>query len=343
MNVLSLNLGSSSLKYAVHADAQGTLQCKLARELPTSSQAGEAARTARQAIADAVRELGSIEAVGYRIVFGGPHEAPVRVTDELVELLESLQSFDPLHAPGALAVMREAEKILPDAAHVACFDTAFFRDLPATARALPIASSDPILRRYGFHGLSYEYVVRTLGEKLEKHCIIAHLGNGASIAALLDGRPVYSTMAFSPLSGIIMSTRPGDLDPGVLLFLLEREQISVRQLREMLENGSGLRALSGGEADIQKLCERSDERAEFTIDMFVRCASRAIGALAIELGGIDMLVFTGGIGAHNERVRCDIVRRVASLNQDLAVQVVETDENLIIAHHTAQLAFKQTV
>jgi acetate kinase len=338
MNVLSLNLGSSSLKFAVHAVSGGTFERVIDRDLTTSAQPQAAGKAARQAIGDVLRAVGTVEAAGHRIVFGGNDDAPQPVTEELIHRLESLQSLDPLHAPGALAVLRKTRSALPDAVHVACFDTAFFHDLPKAGRVLPIPFGDLLLRRYGFHGLSYEYVARTLRENLKTRTIFAHLGNGASLAALLDGKPIASTMAFSPLSGIVMSTRPGDLDPGVLLYLLECHKLSVPQLREMLENESGLRALSGGEPDIQKLCERSDSSATFAVEMFVRSVSKAIGAFAVELGGLDMLVFTGGVGTHNAPVRTEILERVTFLNRALAVQVIPTDENLMIAHHTSRVA-----
>jgi acetate kinase len=256
------------------------------------------------------------------------------VTVELLKELESLQSLDPLHMPRAIAAIRQALAVLPDAVQVACFDTAFFHNMPRDARTLPIPSADPLLRGYGFHGLSYEYVCRALGPNLRPRTIAAHLGNGASVAAIFDGKPVASTMAFSPLSGIIMSTRPGDLDPGVLLYLLERDNLSVPQMRDMLETQSGLRAISGGESDVRVLCERSDDAAVFAVQMFVRSVARAIAAHAVDLGGVDLLVFTGGIGTHNDRVRKMILARLAFLQPAAAVEVLETDENLIVAAHT---------
>ena len=336
MNVLSLNLGSSSLKYAVHLFSAENPHQLMARNVSTSAQPHDACGVTRKAIAEVIGEVGRVDAVGHRLVFGGKDDAPAMVTQELFDRLTALQSLDPLHAPGALAVLREAHAALPDAVHVACFDTAFFRDLPKCARILPIRPGDALLRRYGFHGLSYESVQHSLGAELQPRTIVAHLGNGSSVAAIRDGHSVNTTMAFSPLSGVIMSTRPGDLDPGVLLYLLERSRYSVQRLREMLETQSGVRALSGGEGDLQKLCERSDADAKFAIEMFVRSVARAIGALATELGGVDMLVFTGGIGEHNVRVRAEICAQVNFLNPNVTVRVVESDENLMIARHAAR-------
>lgn len=338
MKVLSLNLGSSSLKYAVHECSADAAQLLFERDVETSSQPQAASVATMRAVADAVESASAIDAVGHRIVFGGEEDAPARVTPELLLHLESLQSLDPLHVPGSLAVIRSAQQALPGAVHVACFDTAFYRDLPRTARALPVPSTDPLLRRYGFHGLSYESVCGTLGPRLMPRAIVAHLGNGASVAALLNGKPVNMTMGFSPLGGVIMSTRPGDLDPGALLYLLERSPLGAAQLREMLETQSGLRALSGGESNVQKLCERSDDDAAFALEMFERSIAKAIGGLVTELGGLDQLVFTGGIGEHNGAVRQAILLRLRFLTPAPAVEVVKSDENLAIALHAAQVA-----
>ncbi len=337
VNILSLNLGSSSLKYAVHAVTDSGLECRLARNLVSSSQPQDAARATCEAITDAVQQAGVVSAVGHRVVFGGEDDAPTRITPELIERLEGLQSLDPLHAPGALAVIREALTALPAAAQIACFDTAFFRDLPKTGRTLPLPMDDPLLRRYGFHGLSYEHVCRVVGEKVRPRTAVAHLGNGASAAALLNGRPIATTMGFSPLGGMIMSTRTGDIDPGALLYLLERANMDKHTLRDLLENASGLRALSGDESDLRKLCERQDEGAQFAVEMFVRSAARAIAGLAIELVGLDMLIFTGGIGEHNAAVRNAILARLAFLNPNLTVEIIESDENASIAHNVARM------
>lgn len=338
MRVLSLNLGSSTLKYALHNASGEKLECVIARDVPASSQPHEADAAARNAIAQVVREIGVLDAVGHRVVFAGPDDAPARVTPTLVARLQQLQSLDPLHVPGSLAVIRAAQEELPDAVHVACFDTAFYRDLPKTARAIPVPSSDPLLQRYGFHGLSYESVVRMLGSEIRPRTIVAHLGNGASAVALLNARPIDMTMGFSPLGGMLMSTRPGDVDPGVILYLLERAGIDATQLRDVLETQSGLRALSGGEGDLKNLCARDDDDAKFAVEMFVRSVAKAIGALAVDLGGFDMLVFTGGIGEHNTQVRNNIVSRVRFINASMEVRIIPSDENLSIARHTANVA-----
>lgn len=338
MKVLSLNLGSSSLKYSVHEISGNSEARLLSRDVACSAQPQAASDAAIRAIEDASRETGTPDAFGHRIVFGGTDDEPAEIGQALISRLESLQSLDPLHIPGAVAVIRTAAQRLPEVMQVACFDTAFYRDLPRTARAIPVPESDPLFRRYGFHGLSYESVCGSLGDKMRPRTIVAHLGNGASAVALADGKPVDMTMGFSPLGGLIMSSRPGDIDPGAILYLLERDGIAVTELRDILEARSGLRALSGGEGDVRKLCEREDANAAFALHMFVRSVSKAVGAFATVLGGVDLLVFTGGIGEHNSRVRDAIVSRVSFLNERLDVRVVRSDENLSIARHTVKVA-----
>ncbi len=339
MNVLSFNLGSSSLKYAVHSVA-GVAATQLHAGTTTVEDRPSAAAGAAQCAIDRVTAMGIvIDAVGHRIVFGGEDDAPSPVTPALIERLEALAVLDPLHIPGSLAVIEQASKVLECPAHVACFDTAFFHDIPQTAKALPIfTKGDPLLRRYGFHGLSYESVVDNLGSRLMPRTIVAHLGSGCSLAALSNGRPIDMTMGFSPIGGIVMATRPGDLDPGVLLYLLERGVYDAASLREMLERNSGLRALSGGESDIQRLGANGDKHSAFAVEMFERSVAKAVGALTVTLGGIDLLVFTGGIGEHNLAVRERICAQTRVINSGFEVCVVAADENLMIARHTARVA-----
>ncbi len=344
MNVLSFNLGSSSLKYAVHSATGETLEQLEGDTVSVPPNPCAAAAAAQRVIDQLMRRVVPIDVVGHRVVFGGDDDAPSPVTAALFQRLERLSMLDPLHAPGSLAVIRQACAALEKATHVACFDTAFFRDLPQTAKALPIPSEgDPLLRRFGFHGLSYECAVSRLAGELRPRTIVAHLGSGCSVVALADGRPVDVTMGFSPLSGVIMASRPGDLDPGVLLYLLERGRYDVVGLRTMLEEESGLRALSNGEADVRLLSERTDERAVFAIEMFVRSIAKAIGSLTVTLGGLDMLVFTGGIGEHNLSVRDRIRERTRCLNPDVEVRVVAADENTVIARHAMSVAARYKV
>lgn len=337
MKILTLNLGSSSLKYALYDASEQALAVAKEGEVATAPDPASA-RGAARAVLEQLETAGdAIDAAGHRVVFAGNEDQPAIVSDELLARLHALESLDPLHLPGALAIVDEVRSRLPQARNVACFDTAFFRDLPHEARVLPIPGGDPLLRRYGFHGLSYESAVHAIGGELRSRTVIAHLGNGASAAALIDGVPIDTTMGFSPLGGLIMSTRPGDLDPGVLLYLLERGHTDAAGLRDMLERRSGLRALSGGESDLRQLGERSDDTAAFAVEMFVRSASKAIAALAAVLGGLEMLVFTGGIGEHNDAVRNAIASRTAFINRETEVRVVKSDENRAIARRVWRL------
>jgi acetate kinase len=356
MNVLTFNLGSSSLKCAVH-DVNSKRAIELfAASFEPKPRPKSAAGAAREAIAQ-VGSIGlAIDAIGHRFVFGGELDAPTMVDQTVVRRLEELEPLDPLHAPQAHSVLRAAIRGFPSTPQVACFDTTFFRRLPPIARALPVPSSDPLLRRYGFHGFSYESAVATLGDAVRGRTIVAHLGSGTSLAGLAGGKPVDTTMGFSPLGGVMMASRPGDLDPGVILYLLERERVDARALREMLENRSGLRALADGEGDVRELSERArkgDARAAFALECYARSISKAAGALATVLGGVDAVVFTGGIGEHQPDVRASIARALSHLGIELddrrnaanapqigrpestaAVHVVRADENRIIARHT---------
>lgn len=294
----------------------------------------------------------SFEAIGHRMVFGGPQDAPTLASPALFKRLERYERLDPLHAPASLAALRATHERFAHLPNVLCFDTAFFHDLPESARILPIENNEPnFLRRYGFHGLSYEYVRAALGDSLGSRAILAHLGSGASMAALRNGMPVESTMGFSPLGGLIMATRPGDIDPGALLYLLEERGQSAAELRRLLEERSGIRALSGGERDLRRLLERSDDpRAAFAIEAFCLSVIKAAGALAALLGGLDTFVFTGGVGEHLAPIRSTIARGLAHLgvrldseanvrhaaivspaSSPVTVRVVATDENATIA------------
>lgn len=359
LNVLTLNAGSSSLKfgvYAVEGDRTRKLQASSVKVEPTAEAFGEAARAATsQVLASGI----DVSVVGHRAVFGGAEDLPTIAAPALLDRLEGFARLDPLHAPGALACLREALRQLPDRPQVVCFDTAFFREMPESARRLPIpVGDDALLRRYGFHGLSYEYVRDALGDELRGRALIAHLGSGASLAALRDGRPIDTTMGFSSLGGVLMASRPGDLDPGVLLYLIEERGLSVGDLRTMLETASGLRAIAGGEGDLRRLLERPhDVRSRAAVDAFVASVVKAVGALSAMLGGLDTLVFTGGVGEHLPEIRARIMRALEHLgvsaddsanaasaeviskpSSRVAVRVIETDENATVARQAVRIA-----
>lgn len=358
LNVLTLNAGSSSLKYGVYATDATDARRAASWDDRRTSDLGAASAAASAAAADAIAGGVPIDAVGYRVVFGGPDDRPAPVTAALIERLTQLVSYDPLHMPGALAGIIAARNAFPSIPHVVCFDTMFFRDMPQIAQQIAIPTDeDPYLRRYGFHGLSYQYLRTALGAALPGRSIFAHLGSGASLAALRDGAPVETTMGFSPMGGVMMATRPGDIDPGLLLYLIEKRGLDVASLRSMLEERSGIAAISGGEGNVQTLIERGgDERAMLAVESFVRSIAKAIGGLATVLQGIDLLVFTGGIGEHLAPLRAAIAARLGHLGVELddarnaagsgrisaaasrvLVRIVSTDENAVIARLTYDL------
>lgn len=303
-------------------------------------------------------DLGSpIVAVGHRVVHGGQRfAAPARVTADMLDELRRLAPLDPLHLPPEIQGIEAVARIFPDIPQVACFDTAFHRTLPEVAwrYALPRRLSDQEVRRYGFHGLSYEYLVEEL--KLTKdRAILAHLGNGASMAAVRDGQCIDTTMGFTPTGGLVMGTRSGDLDPGILLYLLRERGISVPDLDKLLNNESGLLGVSGTTADMADLLRRenAEPAAALAVTIFCYQARKFIGALAAALGGLDVLVFTAGIGERSAAIREDIACGLGHLGVQLdagrnaaggpvisadtsrvMVRVVKTNEELMIARHT---------
>ncbi|MDE2483224.1 MAG: acetate/propionate family kinase, partial [bacterium] len=336
VRVLAVNAGSSSLKYALFDLAGGEERCVVRDE-------GDIDAVARTA-ADAVPNV-----VAHRIVFGGPeHRGPALATPELVRQLRAFEPFDPLHLSVELDAVDAMTQAAPSAVQTLSFDTAFHRALPAVARALALATSeDPLLQRYGYHGLSYEYIVSALGERARGRVIVAHLGSGASMTALRYGSPVETTMGFSPLGGIVMGTRPGDLDPGAVLRLLAGYHGDAARLRDELFRHAGLLGVSGTTSDMRALIAAMDrdESAARAVGLFAFSARKAIGALAAALGGLDRLVFTGGIGEHAPRVReliCTGLEHLGiALNEParsrVVVEVIATDEERVLARHAQAL------
>jgi acetate kinase len=304
-----------------------------------------------------------LRAIGHRVVHGGPDfDRPVLIDEAVLDRLARYQTLAPLHQPNNLAPIRLAMEINAAVPQVACFDTAFHRGhAPHTdCYALPRTLYDEGIRRYGFHGLSYEYVAGRLPEVAPEvadgRVIVAHLGSGASMCALSGGRSVESTMGFTALDGLPMGTRPGQLDPGVVLHLIEERGMSPAEVTRLLYNGSGLKGLSGISNDMRDLLASDDPRAAFAIDHFVhRCAVHA-GGLAAALGGLDAVVFTAGVGENSAPIRARIAERLGWLgaaldpadNADgrvristpesgIALLVIPTDEELMIATHTLAL------
>jgi acetate kinase len=374
--VLTLNAGSSSLKVALFpADADVPLVAGLADRIgPDGSLT---LRTAQDESLPVTGDLGThagaigavldschaawpdldLVAIGHRVVHGGSRfAAPVRVSAAVLTALDALTPFAPLHQPHNLAGIRAAMAAFPDVPQVACFDTAFHRNHPWVhdTFALPRALHDEGVRRYGFHGLSYEYVTGELRRRAPDvasgRVVVAHLGNGASMCAVQGGRPVTSTMGFSALDGLPMGTRCGQIDPGVLLYLMEQRGMTGVEIADLLYRRSGLLGLSGLSNDMRTLESAGTPAAGEAIDYFVARCQHEVGALAAALGGLDALVFCGGIGEHSRLIRARICDRLGWMGIVLdaarndtnapvisadtartAVMIVPTNEELVIA------------
>ena len=308
-------------------------------------------------------DLPDVVAAGHRVVHGGKEFSdPQRLTPEIMSRLATFIPLAPLHQPHNLAGIRALSAVLPDLPQVACFDTAFHFGQPEVARlfALPLIYRQEGVQRYGFHGLSYEYIAGALAEKMGTaatgRTVVAHLGNGASMCAMQDGQSVATTMGFTAVEGLPMGTRSGSLDPGVVLYLLERHGMGVRDLNNLLYKQSGLLGLSGVSNDMRELLASRDPNAKLAVEYFTYRIAREMGSLAAALGGLDALVFTGGIGEHAATVREQVCTRSAWLGIRLdaeanandstridqagsrtAVWVLPTNEELIIARHTRTL------
>ena len=383
--ILCLNGGSSSLKFAVYGiseaeeerffsgaieaiGAEGGRAWLRAGDKALSDQSGtfpnhaEAVRTMFATLkAQGVTELA---AAGHRIVHGGPKfTAPQRIDDRLKAALRELIPFAPLHLPSQVAMIEAVAAHFPDLPQVACFDTAFHSRMPEVAQrfALPGKLWEQGIKRYGFHGLSYEYVVSKLGAELGERAVIAHLGNGASMVALRDGASIDTSMGMTPTGGFMMGTRSGDLDPGVLLHLLGAGY-SAEKLETLLNHEAGLLGVSGQSSEMKALLEKrkTEPAAALAVQMFCYQARKFIGAFAAALGGLDTLAFTGGIGERAAIVRAEICSGLQYLGVALdgeannrnaevisargsrcVVRVVETDEDLMIARHTRSVALTQ--
>jgi acetate kinase len=357
--VLCVNSGSSSLKTALF-EVDGTTERALARAShPVESGDYTAALDAALASFDE-QGLPPPGAAGHRVVHGGPrHAEPALVDDDVLTDLRDVVPFAPLHMPAAIAGI-EATRARWDIPQVACFDTAFHHHMPDIAQRLPLPAAlwEVGVRRYGFHGLSYEYIVGAIGAAELGRAVIAHLGNGASMVAVHHGQSVDTTMGFTPAGGLIMSTRSGDLDPGVPVYLLREQGYDAGRLEQLVDREAGLVALSGGTSDMQTLLERreQDQRAALAVDAFCYQARKHVGALAAVLGGLDTLVFTGGIGEKAAAIRgaiCDGLEHlgvelddaanaahaavISATDSDCLVRVEPTDEDLVIARHTSAL------
>jgi acetate kinase len=361
--ILCLNSGSSSLKFAVWETGDGET-CLFDDELRQLNDIGLAVAEIFDGLE--ARDLLPVAGVGHRVVFGGARLVePALVDEALLGELRALSHFAPLHMPASLAAIDAALRRAPDVPHVACFDTAFHRRMPALAQRVPLPRSfwDAGIRRFGYHGLSYEYVVSNLADAQLGRGVLAHLGHGASLAAVRDGVPVDTTMGLSPDGGLMMSTRSGDLDPGVMVYLAREKGLDAEMFERLVTRESGLLGVSGTSGDMQRLLERrgSDSRAHEAIELFCYIAAKQIGAMVSTIGGLDTLVFTGGIGERAAAVRWEICERIghlgvrldAMLNSSHAptisvpgasctVRIVQTNENLMIARHTGAAIQRRT-
>ena len=381
--ILSLNAGSSSLKFALFmVGAMRDLERRAAGKIEGIGTAPHL--IVRDAVGKVVEEhrwaddhdgshetyldplFERIEAlvgsdrligVGHRVVHGGSRfAAPIRVTDAVLDDLDQLCMLAPLHQSHSLNAIRAAQRARPGVPHVACFDTSFHAAMPAIATrfALPRSLADEGVRRYGFHGLSYEFIAQQLAsidpDVAAGRVIAAHLGNGASLCAMKDGHSVDTTMGFTALDGLMMGTRCGAIDPGVVLFLLQAKAMSAAAIQHLLYDRSGLLGVSGLSSDMRELSASADPRAREAIDLFVYCMIRKVGALVAVLGGLDGLVFTAGIGENSARVRALVCDRLTWVGVELdgaanaagaalisapgsrvVVRVISTDEERMIA------------
>lgn len=387
--ILVLNAGSSSVKFSVfdvgakalearlrgrveslHASPRLVARDREARLLAEENLAGGERFGHRESIAYLFDwltnhgvDVASVRAVGHRVVHGGTEfTSPVVVDRKVIDALEKLVPLAPLHQPHNLAAIEALANRLPNLPQVACFDTSFHRTQPAIAQlyALPRKMTDRGIRRYGFHGLSYEYIAGKLSEfdarAADGRTVVAHLGNGASMCALQAGRSVATSMGFTAVEGLPMGTRSGSLDPGVLLYLLSHEGYDAEAIQDLLYHRSGLLGVSEISSDMRALLASDDPRAREAVDLFVYRIVRELGSLASALGGLDAIVFTGGIGENAAPIRHRVLEgavwlgvkidpaanerhgpRISTDASEIAALVIPTDEEQMIARHVLRL------
>ena len=386
--ILVLNAGSSSIKFSAFLSKNAELELTLRGQVEAlytsphfvakkpdgtvvdEKSWGDGVKLGHDGAIEHLREFlrghsGGLRlaGIGHRVVLGGvKYFQPVRVDPQVLAELEKLIPLVPLHQPHNLAPIRMGLKNMPDVPQVACFDTAFHHTNPQLAQmfALPQALTDAGVRRYGFHGLSYEYIGSVLSERAPRAAagktIVMHLGNGSSMCAMAAGKSMASTMGFSALDGLPMGTRCGALDPGVILFLMDHQKMDARAIEKLLYNESGLLGVSGISSDMRELLESPDPRAKLALDLYIYRIGRELGSLTAALGGLDAIVFTGGIGENAVPIRERVCKDAAWLGIELdaasngrggpcitgnrshiAGWVVPTNEELMIARHTARL------
>lgn len=361
MIVLALNSGSSSLKFGIYRMGVSGSEDLLSETISTSDQR-EAMIHIEKRLAES--ELPAPDAIGHRIVHGGPKlRQHCLIDDSVLRQLEAAAPFAPLHIPSALTVIHVARAHFPGLPQVACFDTTFHAQLPEVARVLPIPRELQLegVQRYGFHGLSIESIVHELGSELPARLVIAHLGNGASVTAVKNGRSIDTSMGLTPTGGVIMSTRSGDLDPGVLVYLMREKKFDAAMLENMVNQRSGLLGISGVGSDMRRLHEAagSNAAARLAIQMFCYSVRKQMAAMIAVLDGVDLVVFTGGIGENDAQVRAAICDGLSWIGVSLdearnrsrsnpisdsasrcAVRVLNSLEDEQIARHTRTLVTK---
>lgn len=396
--VLVLNSGSSSLKAGVFvsdreanfagerpilvAQASGigqgggklSIRDASGQELAASDHPLASQEQALEAVAGVLKKHGDLDqpwAIGHRIVHGGPKlREPARLDPQVLAILRQSVHFAPLHLPGSIQLIAQAQKLYPEVPQVACFDTAFHQTMPEVATRLPVGEEIAAqgVQRYGFHGLSYESIVgqlRARPARLPDRIVVAHLGSGSSLCAVRRGLSIDTTMGMTPAGGIPMATRTGDLDPGVLFFLARESHLSTDALEQLVNHRSGLAAISGQTGDMQALEKAMDDaragatvrrRAALAFDIFATAIAQQIVSLTVSLGGLDLLVFTGGIGEHSARLRAAVLVRLApfgvrfdenansahapeiqSARSKISVAILPAEEDPVIASHTRRL------
>ena len=385
--ILTVNGGSSSIKFALFegGNSQRVVEGAIERiglsEATLRVQGVDPAENVSRALqvsdytaavgtlmdwAEGQNQKSALTAVGHRVVHGGPnYYQPQRITTEMVADLHRFSSFDPEHMPGELSLIEAIQQRFPDLHQVACFDTAFHHDLPRVAKQLPIPRRYEAqgIRRYGFHGLSYAFLMEqlvSLGDPAATtgRVILAHLGNGASLAAVRDGKPIDTSMGFTPTAGVPMSTRSGDIDPGLVWYLANSEKMTAKQFNEMVNSQSGLLGISETSSDMRDLMAQESEhiRAAEAVALFCYQVKKWIGAFAAALGGLDTLVFAGGIGENSQTVRARICEGLEFLGIEIeeernmanvgvisvassrvTVHVIRTDEQLGIARSVCRV------
>jgi acetate kinase len=386
--ILVLNAGSSSVKFLLFAEQGNELEPQVRGQIEAIDTSPHfIARTSQRTVAEqywgdgvALGHAGAVEhlaefvrgyakefelvAIGHRVVHGGRDYArPVALDGAVLASLEKLVPLAPLHQPHNLAPIRTLLERRPDLPQVACFDTAFHSTNPDVAQrfAIPGELHDAGVRRYGFHGLSYEYIASVLAEHDERaavgRTVVCHLGNGSSMCALKAGQSVASTMGFTALDGLAMGTRSGALDPGVLLYLLDERRMDARAIEKLLYTQSGLLGVSGVSSDMRILLDSNDPRAKLAVDLYVYRIQRELGSLAAALGGLDALIFTAGIGENSPHIRDRVCRdaawlgvtlddaanlagrpRISAKDSRVSAWTLPTNEELMIARHTQRLA-----